>query len=44
VEFASPTFRDSRKNTDRFVIKMELRGENRANKPEEMKKKNEKKN
>jgi Tfp pilus assembly protein PilN len=42
VEFASPTFRDSKKNTDRFVIKMELRGENRANKPEEIRKKNEK--
>ena len=44
VEFASPTFRDSRKNTDRFVVKMELRGENRANKNEEIRKKNEKKN
>ncbi len=44
VEFASPTFRDSRKNTDRFVIKMELRSENRINKPEETRKKNEKKN
>jgi Tfp pilus assembly protein PilN len=44
VEFASPTFRDSRKNTDRFVIKMELRGENRANKTEEIRKRNEKKN
>jgi Tfp pilus assembly protein PilN len=44
VEFASPTFRDSRKNTDRFVIKMELRGENKANKSEEIRKKSEKKN
>ena len=44
VEFASPTFRDSRKNTDRFVIKMELEGENRASKTEEIRKKNEKKN
>jgi Tfp pilus assembly protein PilN len=44
VEFASPTFRDSRRNTDRFVIKMELRGENRGSKPEGIRKKNEKKN
>ncbi|GEM_PF-278340 len=26
VEFASPTFRDVRMNTDRFVIKMEIKG------------------
>jgi hypothetical protein len=26
VEFASPTFRDARLNTDRFQIKMELEG------------------
>jgi len=26
VEFASPTFRDSRMNTDRFTIKMEIEG------------------
>ena len=44
VEFASPTFRDSKRNTDRFVIKMELRGENRGGKPEDIRKKNEKKN
>ncbi|MGZ6292139.1 MAG: PilN domain-containing protein, partial [Syntrophales bacterium] len=44
VEFASPTFRDSKRNTDRFVIKMELRGENRGSKPEDIRKKNEKKN
>jgi Tfp pilus assembly protein PilN len=44
VEFASPTFRDSRRNTDRFVIKMELEGENRAKKTDEIGKKNEKKN
>jgi len=44
VEFASPTFRDSKRNTDRFVIKMELEGENRVNKTDEIGKKNEKKN
>jgi Tfp pilus assembly protein PilN len=44
VEFASPTFRDSKRNNDRFVIKMELRGENRGSKPEDIRKKNEKKN
>ncbi len=44
VEFASPTFRDSKRNTDRFVIKMELKGENRAKKTDEAGKKNEKKN
>jgi general secretion pathway protein L len=32
VEFASPTFRDARMNSDRFVIKMEIEG---AKKPEE---------
>ena len=26
VEFASPTFRDSRMNSDRFIIKMEIEG------------------
>jgi general secretion pathway protein L len=26
VEFASPTFRDARLNSDRFVIKMEIEG------------------
>jgi Tfp pilus assembly protein PilN/Tfp pilus assembly PilM family ATPase len=44
VEFASPTFRDARRNTDRFVVKMELRGENRGSKAEDIRKKNEKKN
>ena len=43
VEFASPTFRDSKRNSDRFVIKMELRGENRGSKPDDTRKKNEKK-
>ena len=44
VEFASPTFRDSKRNNDRFVIKMELKGEYRGSKPEDIRKKNEKKN
>jgi len=43
VEFASPTFRDSKRNNDRFVIKMELKGEFRGTKPED-RKKDEKKN
>ena len=38
VEFASPTFRDPRLNTERFVIKMELR--NKANKKEQKTEKN----
>lgn len=29
VEFASPTFRDPRQNNDRFVIKMDLKNENK---------------
>ncbi|MEQ8216234.1 MAG: PilN domain-containing protein, partial [Smithellaceae bacterium] len=29
VEFASPTFRDPRQNSDRFVIRMELKNENK---------------
>ncbi|NTW06623.1 MAG: PilN domain-containing protein, partial [Syntrophaceae bacterium] len=28
VEFASPTFRDPRQNSDRFIIRMELKNEN----------------
>jgi Tfp pilus assembly protein PilN len=43
VEFASPTLRDPRRNNEHFVIKMELRGENKSSKPEEIMKKNEKK-
>jgi Tfp pilus assembly protein PilN len=43
VEFASPTFRDPRQNSERFVIKMELRHANRPKQPEETGKKNEKK-
>lgn len=43
VEFASPTFRDPRKGTERFVIKMELRNSNILNKHRDANKKNEKK-
>lgn len=43
AEFASPTFRDPRQNNERFVIKMELKNENKPKKPEETGKKNEKK-
>ena len=34
AEFASPTYRDQRQNTERFVIKMELRDESKPVKPE----------
>jgi Tfp pilus assembly protein PilN len=43
AEFASPTFRDPRQNNERFVIKMELKNENKPKKPEEAGKRNEKK-
>jgi general secretion pathway protein L len=43
VEFASPTYRDPRQNSERFVIKMELRHANREKKPEDTGRKNEKK-
>ncbi|OPY86217.1 MAG: Fimbrial assembly protein (PilN) [Smithella sp. PtaU1.Bin162] len=43
AEFASPTFRDPRQNKERFVIRMELKNENRLKKQEERGKKNEKK-
>jgi Tfp pilus assembly protein PilN len=43
AEFASPTFRDPRQNNERFVIRMELKNENKPRKPEEVGKKNEKK-
>jgi len=33
VEFASPTFRDARMNSDRFIIKMDIEG---TNKPQEV--------
>ena len=42
AEFASPTFRDPRLNNERFVIKMELKNENKP-KQENMSKNNEKK-
>ena len=43
AEFASPTFRDQRQNNERFVIKMELRNENKPKKKEEIGTTNEKK-
>ena len=43
AEFASPTFRDPRQNNERFVIKMELKNENKPKKQEEAGVKNEKK-
>ena len=44
VEFASPTFRDARMNSDRFMIKMEIRGARKnEEKPKEEKPKGEKK-
>jgi general secretion pathway protein L len=43
AEFASPTFRDPRQNNERFVIKMELKNENKPKKPEEAGEKHEKK-
>ncbi len=42
AEFASPTFRDPRQNNERFIIKMELKNENKPKKPEETGVKNEK--
>jgi Tfp pilus assembly protein PilN len=42
AEFTSPTFRDPRQNNERFVIKMELRNENKL-KQQEIGKRNEKK-
>jgi Tfp pilus assembly protein PilN len=42
VEFASPTFRDSRQNNERFVIKMELKN-NKIKKDLKAEIKNEKK-
>jgi general secretion pathway protein L len=43
AEFASPTFRDPRQNNERFVIKMELKNENKPKKQEDAGVKNEKK-
>lgn len=43
AEFASPTFRDPRQNNERFVIKMELKNENKPKNQEEIGKYNEKK-
>ena len=43
AEFTSPTFRDQRQNNERFVIKTELKNENKPTKPEEEGKRNEKK-
>jgi general secretion pathway protein L len=43
AEFSSPTFRDPRQNNERFVIKMELRNENKPKKQDEIGKNNEKK-
>jgi len=43
AEFSSPTFRDARQNNERFVIKMELKNENKPKKKEEIGEKHEKK-
>jgi Tfp pilus assembly protein PilN len=43
AEFASPTFRDPRQNNERFVIKMQLKNENKPKKQEEAGVKNDKK-
>lgn len=43
AEFASPTFRDQKQNNERFVIKMELKNENKPKKQEAIGATNEKK-